>query len=35
LAAGFTAHVSKPVEPGELARRIEQLTARRLKRKAG
>jgi len=35
LAVGFTAHVSKPVEAGELARRIEQLTARRLKRKAG
>jgi CheY-like chemotaxis protein len=35
LAVGFTAHVSKPVDAGELARRIEQLTARRLKRKAG
>lgn len=35
LAVGFTAHVSKPVDARELARRIEQLTARRLKRKAG
>jgi two-component system, chemotaxis family, CheB/CheR fusion protein len=35
LAVGFTAHVNKPIDAGELARRIEQITARRLKRKAG
>ena len=35
LAAGFMAHVSKPVEAVDLGKRIEQLTARRLKRKAG
>ena len=35
LSVGFTAHVSKPVDAGELAGRIEQLTARRLKRRAG
>jgi CheY-like chemotaxis protein len=34
LAAGFTAHVIKPVEAADLGKRIEQLTARRLKRKA-
>src|SRR5215471_5889368 len=34
LAAGFTAHVTKPVEAAELGKQIEQLTARRLKRKA-
>ena len=34
LAVGFTAHVTKPVEAAELGNRIEQLTARRLKRKA-
>jgi two-component system CheB/CheR fusion protein len=35
LAAGFAAHMSKPVEAADLGKRIEQLTARRLKRKAG
>lgn len=35
LSLGFTAHLSKPIEVRELAKRIEQLTARRLKRKAG
>jgi two-component system CheB/CheR fusion protein len=35
LAAGFTAHMSKPVEAADLGKRIEQLTARRRKRKAG
>ena len=35
LAFGFTAHVVKPVEITELAQKIEQLTSRRLKRKAG
>jgi CheY-like chemotaxis protein len=34
LAAGFTAHVTKPVEAVDLGKRIEQLTSRRLKRKA-
>jgi two-component system CheB/CheR fusion protein len=34
LAAGFMAHVTKPVEAADLGKRIEQLTARRLKRKA-
>src|SRR4051812_1572017 len=32
LAVGFAAHVTKPVEAADLANRIEQLTARRLKR---
>jgi two-component system CheB/CheR fusion protein len=35
LACGFTAHLTKPVEASELASSIEQLTARRLRRKAG
>ena len=35
LASGFTSHVLKPVEISELARRVEQLTSRRLRRKAG
>jgi two-component system response regulator MtrA len=35
LAFGFTAHLTKPVEPRELGRRIQQFTARRLERKAG
>jgi CheY-like chemotaxis protein len=35
LAAGFTAHVAKPVEAADLGKQIAQLTARRLKRKAG
>jgi CheY-like chemotaxis protein len=35
LACGFTAHLTKPVEAKTLLSRIEQLTARRLKRKAG
>jgi CheY-like chemotaxis protein len=34
LACGFTAHMRKPVEPNELGKRIEQLTARRLQRNA-
>jgi len=34
LAAGFTAHLTKPVEPAVLVNRIEQLTARRLTFKA-
>jgi two-component system CheB/CheR fusion protein len=34
LACGFTAHLLKPVEPTDLANRIEQLTARRLYLKA-
>jgi CheY-like chemotaxis protein len=34
LAFGFTTHLTKPVEAGELARQIERLTARRLRRKA-
>jgi CheY-like chemotaxis protein len=34
LSAGFVAHVTKPVEAADLGKRIEQLTARRLKRKA-
>jgi two-component system CheB/CheR fusion protein len=35
LAAGFTAHLTKPVEARDLISKIEQLTARRLKRQAG
>jgi CheY-like chemotaxis protein len=35
LAFGFTAHVVKPVEMADLAQKINQLTSRRLKRKAG
>jgi CheY-like chemotaxis protein len=35
LACGFTAHLTKPVEAQDLCNRIEQLTARRLQRKAG
>ena len=35
LAFGFTAHVVKPVEIADLAKKIEQLTSRRLRRKAG
>lgn len=35
LSFGFTAHVVKPVEIADLAKRIEQLTSRRLRRKAG
>jgi two-component system CheB/CheR fusion protein len=34
LACGFTAHLTKPVDPKELANRIEQLTLRRFERKA-
>lgn len=34
LSMGFTAHVSKPVEAADLAKKIEQLTTRSLKRKA-
>ena len=34
LAFGFTSHLTKPVEAEELAHRLEQLTARRLRRKA-
>jgi two-component system CheB/CheR fusion protein len=35
LASGFTAHLTKPVEASELGKRIEQLTAPALQRKAG
>jgi two-component system, chemotaxis family, CheB/CheR fusion protein len=35
LAFGFTVHMTKPVEAKELCMRIEQLTAKRLLRKAG
>lgn len=34
MMSGFTAHLTKPVEPADLANRIEQLTARRLYLKA-
>jgi CheY-like chemotaxis protein len=34
IMSGFTAHLTKPVEPADLANRIEQLTARRLYLKA-
>lgn len=34
LGFGFTTHLTKPVEVEELAHRVEQLTARRLRRKA-
>jgi two-component system CheB/CheR fusion protein len=34
LALGFNAHVTKPVEMPVLSSRIEQLTSRRLQRKA-
>ncbi|HYR88865.1 MAG TPA: response regulator [Terriglobia bacterium] len=34
LALGFTAHLTKPVEPDELANLIEKLTTKRLERKA-
>jgi two-component system, chemotaxis family, CheB/CheR fusion protein len=34
LTLGFTAHVTKPVEMPVLSNRIEQLTSRRLQRKA-
>lgn len=34
LAAGFTAHLTKPVEAADLGHRIEQLTSLRLERKA-
>jgi two-component system CheB/CheR fusion protein len=35
LTSGFSAHVLKPVEITDLARRVEQLASRRLRRKAG
>ena len=35
LASGFTAHLVKPVEVADLAAKIEQLTSRRLRGKAG
>jgi two-component system, chemotaxis family, CheB/CheR fusion protein len=35
LAFGFTAHITKPVEAKDLCTRIEQLTTKRLLRKAG
>jgi two-component system, chemotaxis family, CheB/CheR fusion protein len=35
LAFGFTTHLTKPVEPAQLADRIEKLTSPRLQRKAG
>ena len=34
IANGFTAHLTKPVEASELSKLIDQLTARRLHRKA-
>src|SRR5262249_50676032 len=34
LASGFTTHLTKPVEASEVGKRIEQLTAPTLKRKA-
>ena len=34
IANGFTAHLAKPVEVSELAKLIDQLTARRFQRKA-
>jgi CheY-like chemotaxis protein len=35
LASGFTAHLTKPVDAADLAKKIEQLTARYVQRKAG
>jgi CheY-like chemotaxis protein len=35
LAAGFSRHLVKPVDTTQLATLIEQITARRLGRKAG
>jgi CheY-like chemotaxis protein len=35
IASGFTAHLTKPVDTGELAKLIEQLTAPHVQRKAG
>jgi two-component system CheB/CheR fusion protein len=35
IANGFTAHLTKPVEASDLAKLIDQLTARRFQRKAG
>ncbi|HEY2383440.1 MAG TPA: response regulator [Terriglobia bacterium] len=35
LAAGFTAHLVKPVDSSDLGQKIELLTSRRLQRKAG
>lgn len=35
LASGFTTHLVKPVDPADLTRKIENLTSRRLQRKAG
>ena len=34
LACGFTAHLTKPIDPTELGKRIEQLTALRLQTNA-
>jgi two-component system CheB/CheR fusion protein len=34
LASGFIAHLVKPVEAADLAKKIDELTSRRLKRKA-
>jgi two-component system CheB/CheR fusion protein len=34
LAFGFTSHLAKPVEAGELGHRIEQFTSQRLQHKA-
>jgi two-component system CheB/CheR fusion protein len=34
LASGFTAHLVKPVDAADLAKKIDELTSRRLKRKA-
>lgn len=35
LTSGFTAHLVKPVDPADLSQKIENLTSRRLQRKAG
>src|SRR5882724_10155106 len=35
IASGFTAHLTKPVDANDLARLIEQLTARYVQQKAG
>jgi two-component system CheB/CheR fusion protein len=34
LASGFTAHLMKPADAPDLAKKIDELTSRRLKRKA-
>jgi CheY-like chemotaxis protein len=35
IASGFTAHLAKPVDAADLAKKIEQLTTRYVQRKAG